>query len=203
MNQKVANVSLCEGGVEVTTKTGGVFRGSILIGADGVHSTVREEMFRIGHQLQPGYFESGEMDQVPCHYKCSFGIAQHVPNWIPGEQHVVLGRGRSQLVVSGPEGKVYWFLFVRLPEPRYGNDIPRYTKEDEANFIGDHMSLPITDRVTFGQMYACRISSTLTPLHEYVIKKWFYNRILLLGDSVHKVRPYIYYMQPLQTENCH
>ncbi|KAK7973544.1 FAD binding domain protein [Apiospora saccharicola] len=186
VDKKVASVSLRAGGVEVTTTDGSVFCGSFLVGADGVHSTVRREMLRLGHQSQPGYFDPGEMNQVPCHYKCSFGIAQHVPNWKHGEQHAVLGRGRSQLVVSGPKGKVYWFLFVRLSRPRYGKDIPRYTKEDEARFVGDHISLPITDNVTFGQVYSCRISSSLTPLHEFVLKKWFYDRVLLLGDSVHK-----------------
>lgn len=45
----------------------------------------------------------------------------------------------------------------------------------------------ITDKVTFGQIYSKKSTSTLTPLHEVVWKKWFFGRIILLGDSAHKV----------------
>jgi hypothetical protein len=49
-------------------------------------------------------------------------------------------------------------------------------------------SVAITPEVTFGQVFAKRLSSTLTPLHEVVYKKWFFKRVITLGDSVHKVR---------------
>jgi hypothetical protein len=45
----------------------------------------------------------------------------------------------------------------------------------------------ITDKVTFGQIYAKKLTSTLTPLHEYVLEKWYFDRMILIGDSVHKV----------------
>lgn len=48
---------------------------------------------------------------------------------------MVTGKGQSQLVVSGPDNRVYWFLFEKLPEIKYGKDIPRYTKEDEVEFV--------------------------------------------------------------------
>ncbi|KAH9883260.1 hypothetical protein F4778DRAFT_803050 [Xylariomycetidae sp. FL2044] len=95
----------------------------------------------------------------------------------------------SQLVISGPNKRVYWFLFVRLKEPKYGKDIPRYTKGDEAAFREQWADHRITERVTFGQLFENRLSSTLTPLHEVVYKNWWYKRIFLLGDAVHKPNP--------------
>jgi hypothetical protein len=92
-------------------------------------------MKALGNDLQPGYFPPDEEDRIPYYYRCSFGIAQHVPGWVAGEQNVVLGRGQSQLVVSGPEDRVYWFFFDKLPEVKYGKDIPKYTKQDEAEFV--------------------------------------------------------------------
>jgi 2-polyprenyl-6-methoxyphenol hydroxylase-like FAD-dependent oxidoreductase len=187
LNKKVSRVNHVDAGVEVITKDGDKFNGSLVIGADGIHSVVREEMFRIGNQLQPGYFPASETDGVPCYYQCSFGIAQNVPGWVTEEQHMVQGKGMSQLVISGPENRVYWFLFVRLPEVKYGKDIPNYTKEDEAQFRKKHADVPITEKITLGQLFDNRISSTLTPLHEIVFKKWFYKRIMIFGDAAHKV----------------
>ncbi|KAH6649045.1 FAD binding domain protein [Truncatella angustata] len=181
LNKKVIQVDHIDGGIQVTTKDGNIIRGSLVIGVDGVHSTIREHMKLIGDKLQPGYFPAGEDDRVPCYYRCSFGIAQKVEGYITGEQNNVQANGWSGLIISGPEDRVYWFIFQRLPEPRYGRDIPKYTKEHESQFI--------TDKVTFGQIYSRRISSTLTPLHEIVYKKWFFKRIMLLGDAAHKPNP--------------
>lgn len=145
-------------------------------------------MTAIANKIQPGYFDPSEPDSVPCYYRCSFGIAQHVPGWVTGELYHVTGKERSQLVISGPDNKVYWFMFEKLFEVKYGKDIPRYTKKDEEEFVKRNADVPITRRVTFGQVYAKRLSSTLTPLHEVVYKKWFFKRMITLGDSAHKVR---------------
>ncbi|KAI5927509.1 FAD binding domain protein [Camillea tinctor] len=189
LNMKVTRVDHIKGGVQVTTKDGRTIKGSLVMGLDGVHSTVRDEMMRIGNSQQPGYFPPGEPDRVPCFYRCSFGIAQNVDGYVTGEQNNIRAQGWSGLVISGPENRVYWFIFDRLPKPRYGSSIPSYTKEDEAQFVKEFWNCTITDKVTFGQIYSKKLSSTLTPLHEIVYEKWFFNRIMLLGDSVHKPNP--------------
>ncbi|KEY73467.1 hypothetical protein S7711_07493 [Stachybotrys chartarum IBT 7711] len=188
-DKKVTDVDLVDGGVAVKTADGDAFTGTFLVGADGVHSAARKLMVELGQKLQPGYFTGKEASQVACHYKCSFGIAKDVPGWNDGEQTFVIGKGSSQLIASGPNNQVYWFFFVRLPKVKYGDDIPRYTKEDEAEMVKQYSAVRITEKVNFGQIYARRVASTLTPLHEIVHKKWFFGRIIALGDSVHKPNP--------------
>ncbi|ETS84422.1 hypothetical protein PFICI_02447 [Pestalotiopsis fici W106-1] len=189
LGMKVAKIRLVGGSVQVITKDGQVVVGSMIVGADGVHSTVRDEMIRLGNTLRPGYFPVGEPERVPCFYRCSFGIAQHVPGYANGELNRIWAENWSGLIISGPEDRVYWFLFDRLPKPKYGSNIPKYTKEDEAEFVKEFWDKAITDKVTFGQIYSKKLSSTLTPLHEMVWKKWFFERIILLGDSAHKPNP--------------
>lgn len=58
--QRAVSVKILDHGVEVTTSKGEVYRGDVLIGADGIHSTGRKEMWRIGNELSPGYFPVDE-----------------------------------------------------------------------------------------------------------------------------------------------
>lgn len=192
LNTRVTKVKhVAQNSVQVTTGDGETFKGTILVAADGIHSIMREEMVRIGNKLDPGYFPPGEADRVPCYYRCSFGFAQNVPHFVKGEHTHVKAKDYSVLVASGPENKVYWFIFQRLPRPMYGKDIPKYTKEDEDKFMKENWNLPVTDKITFGDLYSRKLSSALTPIHEVVFEKWFFGRIITIGDSAHKVRQMI------------
>ena len=186
LRSRVNHIEPVDGGIQVKTKDS-CYVGDIVIGADGIHSSVRREMRRIADATDPTYFETGEEDNVPCYYQCSFGIAQDVDGWPGNEQGFTTGYGKSMLAVSGPAGRLYWFLFVRLPEVKYGKQIPRYSKEDEARFVEENASMKVRENLNFGQIYAKRVRSGLTPLHEVVFKKWFFGRIFLMGDSAHKV----------------
>ncbi|KAI0126995.1 hypothetical protein BJ170DRAFT_695384 [Xylariales sp. AK1849] len=163
LSKRVAKIKHVHEGVEVTTKDGDIFSGALIVGADGIHSAVRVEMFRAGNKIQPGYFPAGESDRVPCYYKCSKALhmmslddnpTRSMRSWAKGYEH-----------------------------------IPTYTRDDEAQFAEGHFDLPITETVSWGQIYANRISSSLTPLHEIVYKKWGFQRIIALGDSAHKPKP--------------
>ncbi|CZR39188.1 uncharacterized protein FPRO_05620 [Fusarium proliferatum ET1] len=183
--QKVVSVLELDNGIQVTTDKGKVFQGDILVGADGIYSTVRKEMWRIA---SPEYFPADEWSRVPCYYKCIFGISRPIKELTQGS-HYIYNENFSYLVLVGPGGKFYWFLFAKLPAPLYGRDIPRYTKVDEEKLALQHAFDQITPEVTFGQLYGARTSSTLTPLHEYVFEKWHYNRIITIGDAAHKFEP--------------
>lgn len=189
LNKKVSRIQLVPCGVEVFTNDGDSFKGSIVVGADGIYSTVRAEMFRLASEIQPDYLDPKELDKIPCYYKCSFGIAKDVPNWNYEHFYMVQSAGTSQMLISGPEGRLYWFFFSRLLETKYGKSIPKYTKEDEAQFIKENAHRRITEHITFGQVYERRISSTLTPLHEDVMEKWYFRRVFILGDAAHKPNP--------------
>jgi 2-polyprenyl-6-methoxyphenol hydroxylase-like FAD-dependent oxidoreductase len=184
--QAVESILELDNGIQVTTDKGEIFKGDILVGADGIYSTVRKEMWRIGNEASPGYFPTDQWSSVPCYYKCIFGMSQPIEELTKGT-HYIYNDNFSYLVMVGPGGKFYWFLFVKLPVPLYGRDIPRYTKEDELKLARQHASDQITPEVTFGQLYEAKTTSTLTPLHEWVFQKWHYNRIITIGDAAHKV----------------
>ncbi|KAM5373916.1 hypothetical protein ACJZ2D_006745 [Fusarium nematophilum] len=174
---------------EVVTESGETFRGDILIGADGIHSTVREEMWRIASEESPEYFHPDEWSRAPCDYKCIFGISRPTPALTDPSVQYVVNNNFSYLVITGPGGRIYWFLFVKLARTLYGDDVPRYTKADEATLAAEHASDRITPEITFGELYESRTSAVLTSLYEHAFDKWHYQRAFTVGDSAHKFEP--------------
>lgn len=59
-NKRVIKVQLEQGGVQAFTGDGHIYKGDILIGADGIHSTVRNEMWRLSEKISPGYVPASE-----------------------------------------------------------------------------------------------------------------------------------------------
>jgi 2-polyprenyl-6-methoxyphenol hydroxylase-like FAD-dependent oxidoreductase len=183
-SKSVSKITQSAGGVEVVTADGETYTGDILVGADGIHSTVREEMWKLAEQDIPGSFPARDR-MIPTEYCCIFGISRPIDKF-PCSSQNIQGRDCSFLVITGPNHRIYWFLFKKLPKTAYG-EIPRYTKAQEEALAAEHTSARITDTLTFGEIYAARSSSTLQALPEVVFKKWHYNRIMTIGDAAHKV----------------
>ncbi|KAK1688876.1 hypothetical protein BDP55DRAFT_766282 [Colletotrichum godetiae] len=129
-NKCVIDVETTESGVAAHTRDAATYTGDILVGADGVHSIIREEMWCTSH-------------------------------------HTAFSRGRGYVAISAPRNRVYWLMFVALGKTYHGSaDIPRFSKLDEAALV-----------------------AALVFLEEHVFSKWHCGRIVLVGDSAHKVHP--------------
>ena len=92
----------------------------------------------------------------------------------------------NYLVISAPEDRTYWFLITETPKS-FGKDIPRYTKEDEQALVERHLQDRITDKVTFEDLYANRLQTTLVSVEDNAFTRWHYRRIITTGDAAHKV----------------
>ncbi|KAH8885604.1 FAD/NAD(P)-binding domain-containing protein [Thozetella sp. PMI_491] len=189
VSKRVTDVKMNESGVELTTEDGSTYSADIVVGADGVHSAVRGEMRRIANKVDPSYFAGDETSKVPVTHKCVFGISKHTEGYPTLTENFVFRQGFSYFIVPGPEGRIYWFVFFDTGKTVYGEDIPRFTKADETALLEPHLKDRITDTLTFGELYANRISSTLVPLQEHVYKRWHFQRIITIGDAAHKQNP--------------
>ncbi|KAH6722760.1 FAD-binding domain-containing protein [Leptodontidium sp. MPI-SDFR-AT-0119] len=187
--KRVERVEATDHGVVVTTSDKSSYKGDILIGADGIHSNVRGEMWRLANEMSPGWIPPEEHSAVPCDYGCVFGISNPCEGIEPGASNSVFRKHESYIVNGGPGGRVYWFYFFKLAQRAYGDNIPIYTKEDETRLLEQRKDDNITPTLKFKDVLERKITSVLVPLQEYVFKKWYYKRIMTIGDAAHKFHP--------------
>ncbi|KAI8931125.1 hypothetical protein NX059_011479 [Plenodomus lindquistii] len=176
--------------VQVTTSDGSKFTGDILIGADGVHSATRKEMWRLASLAQPQHFSKEEQDSTPTDYCCIFGISKPHAKFPSFSNRFIMGNKCSYLLSSGPNDRIYWFLFKKLDKTVRGiYKVPRYSEAERDALAAEHANDPMSETLTFGEVYQTHTSATLQALPEVVFAKWHYGRIITIGDAAHKFNP--------------
>ncbi|KAJ5240193.1 hypothetical protein N7468_004812 [Penicillium chermesinum] len=178
-------------GVTAEASDGQVFHGDIIIGADGVHSRVQQEMQRIAAADRPGFDLFPDKDGIECSYSGVFGVAQGVDGISSSEAVRTYAKGRSYIACGGPDKIVYWIYQFKNEggKTTQGREIPRYTMEDRDRLVARHINDQIKPGITLGDLFNNSPQSTLVPLEEGVLKTCYYRRMVLAGDSWHKIHP--------------
>ncbi|KAJ5155046.1 orotidine-5'-phosphate decarboxylase [Penicillium coprophilum] len=194
LDHKVESIETSVDGVTVTTSNGHIYQGDLVVGADGVHSRVRAEMWRLANASHEDIFRS-EDEVFTINYACIFGISSQVDQLDGGEQITCYNDGWSILSVIGQNGRIFWFLFIKL-EKEYVYDgshesLPRFSRADARAHCERLAQEPVWKEVKFGQIWArCEVFQ-MTPLEEGLLGKWHWKNIICIGDSMHKFAPHI------------
>ena len=125
-------------------------------------------------------------------YQCLFGISRPVPGLEAGDSDDMFAKDVSMVVATGKGGKVFWFLFGKMPRVYGTHEIPRFDAQDAARFAQEHGDLPVRPEGTIklATLWEAREVTTLVPLQEADFAHWTTGRIVCLGDSVHKMTPH-------------
>ncbi|KAL4999143.1 hypothetical protein BDV10DRAFT_193812 [Aspergillus recurvatus] len=188
--KRIATVRHGDDGVEVVTTDGSTYQGDILVGADGTHSRVREEMVRHANERGVGQ-EYADDDEVFSTYACLFGLSSAVPGLSPGLIGWNLGKRYSYVVGTGPDDRAYWFLAKNMGKTYHGAQIPRFSEEDKERIVQEHWNDRITSDLRMSDLYKAKQHLICTPLTEIVYQKWHFGRMIVLGDAAHKMLPII------------
>ncbi|KAL4758219.1 FAD-dependent oxidoreductase [Aspergillus foveolatus] len=151
-------------GVLVTTQDSTTHHGHILVGADGIHSRMRQLMAeRIGKEDPRLAIEL--VQGFTSEYNCIFGVSnnQKSPFLANGTVHNVYYNQFSAVAAAGVDGLVFWFLFVKAAAVSRTPNCPRFSDVDAEALIEE-----------------------FDDANEGVLKQWNHNRIVLMGDAVHK-----------------
>lgn len=183
-NKKVADIVETESGVEVSCTDGSVYQGTIVVGADGVHSMVRRKMRDLA--LSKDTQLANEEKPFLTTFKCLWIRFPTPLGMSAGECSETHGPMASTQLFTGEESAVAG-VYVRLEEPK--RDSARYGESDEAEVLNRWAHLPISANgdLTLGDVYKNRLQSGLVDLEEGVLENWHFDgRLVLVGDSCHK-----------------
>ncbi|CAH0051421.1 unnamed protein product [Clonostachys solani] len=189
LGKKLLTVEQVAAGIIATCEDGSSFNGDIIVGADGVRSKVRNEMWRYADEHDPGRFNNAEKLSIKSEYKCLFGISKGLKSLDPKDYHITYGIDNSFLTAGGKEQKTYWFNFQKMDKEYQAQDIPRFSQADTEEYVAANRHRKVTGDVTLGDLWDHRISATLLALEEGYFDHWTSGRFVCVGDSVHKMTP--------------
>ncbi|RAL03305.1 FAD-dependent monooxygenase spyC [Aspergillus ibericus CBS 121593] len=190
-NQRVSEVHRVGSHVEVVTDSGARYIGDLVVGADGVHSKVRSEIWRMAEKLHPGLVTQKEMRSMSTEFCCVFGISSSVPMLEIGDQVNAFQDGLSIITIIGKDGRAFWFVIKKLDRKYTYPQTIRFNDEAAARLCEGVADVQLMAGLTFAQVWKTRLVSSMTMLEENVFHTWHCGRVVCIGDSVHKMTPNI------------
>ncbi|CAP73275.1 uncharacterized protein PODANS_2_6720 [Podospora anserina S mat+] len=185
VNKSLSDITLTPEGVTVTCADGTSYNGTLVIGADGVHSKTRKIMNSLSN--------APESETLP--FETTFqGLFGNFPRLsLPGSEiepghdwECHSGGVSSQFFVGRDRG---WFIIYRpLPGGPTRERID-YTDEDIKQFAEDVKDMHVTNKLTFGDVFKNVNKAGLTQLQEGAVKNRSWKRIGLVGDACDKITP--------------
>lgn len=122
-------------------------------------------------------------------FSCVFGISDQIETLPPGEAHFTFNQGHNFTLFTGKDGIVYWFLFEDMGKSYEQGALPRFAASDAEASCQQYLESSITPTVKFGDVYSRRKVKTKVPFEEGVASHWHSGRVVIVGDSAHKVGP--------------
>lgn len=181
----IVDIETRKDGVVVKCADGTEIKGSVVIGADGAHSKVRDEMRRLALKESPTAKVNDEKPLLTS-YRCLFGTASLLSGLHPGELWGGHGPKASTQTFVGKD-RAWFFVYEELDKPT--RERHKYSKKDIEQYVDKWGHLAITDTLKVKDLYAVVQDLALTDLQEGSMKVFTWNRIVLVGDAVCKHTP--------------
>jgi 2-polyprenyl-6-methoxyphenol hydroxylase-like FAD-dependent oxidoreductase len=154
-------------GVTAKFPNGQEVRGDVLIGADGIHSVIRTQLFGL---IKPHYVG----------YTCWRGLAHTTRT---GLETWAWGKGCQFGITPMSQGRAYWFVQKYAPEGE--EDKPGGRKNALLDMFHDwHDPIPAVIEATAETDILRNDIYELQHLHQ-----WSHSRVTLLGDAAHAMTP--------------
>lgn len=182
-NKKVTEIFSGDEGVRVRCTDDTTYTGTMLLGADGVHSVTRHWMRKLALEFNKDLEWDAE-ELFESTYRCLWCSFPRPtgPGYSSDTQH----RDRSVMYITGRE-RGWIFLYEKLPQPTKKRAY--YTESDILAVADRFADFSIAEGLKVRDVFSRRITSGMANLEEGAAKHWSWGRIVLAGDAVHKYTP--------------
>ncbi|KAJ5170215.1 Monooxygenase FAD-binding [Penicillium coprophilum] len=186
LRKRFVKAEHCAEGIIAHCSDGSSFKGDIIIGADGVHSSVRQDMWQ--HMKDDRLEEILDTDEtaMTAEYSCVYGVSKAVAGIEDGVTHRTMGRGFSFLLTPGTKNHFYWYLTVKMDKQYRSPHIPRYNKSEIEAHISRYLEQEVAPNIRLKSIYDNTTYCHYAPLEEATYEHWTWRQVVCLGDSIHK-----------------
>ena len=170
-----------------TCADGSSYSGSIVIGADGAHSMVRDILWKKSHNTTST--QQSVENPFLTTYRALWVRFPTTTKTPPGTTCETHGHLTATQLFAGEDSAVIG-VYERLEKPT--QERLRYTQADQDSLIQRWGLIPVTadKTLTLRDVYTSRLESGLVSLEEGVVEQWSWEgRIVLAGDAAHKFTP--------------
>jgi FAD dependent monooxygenase len=129
-----------------------------------------------------------ELAAFAVEYACVFGISTPISGLESGENVISYSDGLCVITFHGKDGRVFWFILVKLQKKFVYPDTPRFSAGDAAKVCAEYADVPVLGDISIRDLWRNKTSASMTALEEGLLETWRFKRVVLLGDSIHKVR---------------
>lgn len=183
-DKSVTGIATEKRGIEVRCRDGDIFRGSIIIGADGVNSRVRQCMRELA--IKASAQQVNEEKPYVSEYKVLWCTFPRQPCNDPGDTIEIHGKDVS-LQCLNSQHRSWLFIYERLESPT--RERVSYSQEDVEGFAKRHGDLAIGEELKVKDVFPKRYTAGMSNLEEGIVEHWSWDRMVLVGDACHKFTP--------------
>ncbi|KAI1736650.1 hypothetical protein F4680DRAFT_253001 [Xylaria scruposa] len=185
VSKRVVSIDVADDGVLVHCADGTVERGSIVIGADGVHSRTRQIMQSLA-KGQP--VETEQPSPFVTTYRMLFGNLPALSDLPAGTNFECAADGVSTQIMTGAT-QAWFAVYEKLATPT--SKRMRWTEDDKREVLRRWGKLHMAPGYTVDDVYARRDGDIgLINLEEGLLDTWSWKRTVLVGDAVRKLEPH-------------
>lgn len=174
--------------VVVKTTAGNEYTASLVVGADGVHSTVRSEMWRHIKEARPGTTTDDEtILALKLEFGCIYGISTQVPEVESGVWYNFMDKQLTLHYIGGKGRRVFWFLILKRRIDGETTAMWNLPAGETRRICESLQHKRLSPALTFGDIWSRRGIFKMTPLEEGWFKTWHFDRLVIMGDAIRKV----------------
>ncbi|KAG8156979.1 hypothetical protein KVR01_013201 [Diaporthe batatas] len=199
MGKQVVSVETDDAGVRVACEDGSVYRGSVVVGCDGVHSVVRRRVCELraegkreaARRRSFGLLGGGGHEADSAMEARYYGLVGTGP-LLDGLEAGVCYETRCDAIgatvqVLTSEDTMHFVVYVPLHRPvTRQTHYPPENANHLASVVANH---PITERIRFSDLWQSRNHGKMLDFHEGIADKWYHGRIVLAGSAAHSTTP--------------